>query len=210
MGEDVIVGYGGKSRCAWAGAGDTALGRYHDEVWGTRTYDESALFEALTLGVFEAGLSWSIVFGKRDAFRSAFYGFDIAQVQAMTEGDVDRLLQDPSIIRNRAKIQATIENARAMRSASPGLAALARSYASTRKRAPRSIAAVPTSTPQADAFAKQLKSQGYRFVGPTSVYAFMQNVGVVNDHVHGCFRASDYPRSPTTARRREARNPAKK
>jgi len=191
MGDDVIIGHDGKPRCAWAGAGDTALGRYHDEVWGARTYDESALFEALTLGVFEAGLSWSIVFNKRDAFSRAFHGFDIAQVAAMTERDIDGLLQDPSIIRNRAKIQATIHNARTMTSASPSLAALARSYESTRKRAPRSMADLPTSTPQADAFAKQLKAQGYRFVGPTSVYAFMQNVGVVNDHVHGCFRATD-------------------
>jgi DNA-3-methyladenine glycosylase I len=191
-GDDVVIGYDGKPRCAWAGAGDTASVRYHDEVWGSRTYDESALFEALTLGVFEAGLSWSIVFGKRDAFLRAFRGFDIAKVAAMTERDVDRLVEDASIIRNRAKIQATIENARAMRSASPSLEALARSYASRRKRAPRSIAALPTSTPEADALAKQLKSQGYRFVGPTSVYAFMQNVGVVNDHVHGCFRATDY------------------
>ena len=201
MGNDVIIGNDGKPRCAWAGAGDTSLGRYHDEVWGTRTYDESALFEALTLGVFEAGLSWSIVFGKRDAFRVAFHGFDIAKVAAMTERDVDRLVQDPSIIRNRAKIHATVENARAMRSASPSLATLARSYESTRKRAPRSLAALPTSTPQANAFAKQLKSQGYRFVGPTSVYAFMQNVGVVNDHIHGCFRATDYGQRPTKARR---------
>jgi DNA-3-methyladenine glycosylase I len=202
MGHDVITGYDDKPRCAWAGAGDTALGRYHDEVWGTRTYDDSALFEALTLGVFQAGLSWSIVFGKRDAFRMVFHGFDIAQVAAMTERDVDRLLQDPSIIRNRAKIHAAVENARAMRSASPSLAELAKSYESTRKRAPRSIADLPTSTPQADAFAKQLKSQGYRFVGPTSVYAFMQNVGVVNDHVHGCFRATDYTPPSTKARRR--------
>src|SRR5690349_10752432 len=193
MSGDVIIGHDGKPRCVWAGAGDTALGRYHDEVWGMRTYDASALFEALTLGVFEAGLSWSIVFGKRDAFRTAFEGFDVAQVAAMTERDVDRLVQDPSIIRNRAKIQATVENARAMRSASPSLAALARSHESTRKRAPRSVADLPTSTPPAEAFAGQLKSQGYRFVGPTSVYAFMQNVGVVNDHVHGCFRATDYP-----------------
>jgi DNA-3-methyladenine glycosylase I len=191
MSDDVIIGHDGKPRCAWAGAENTALGRYHDEVWGARTYDESALFEALTLGVFEAGLSWSIVFNKRDAFRRAFHGFDIAQVAAMTERDIDRLVQDPSIIRNRAKIQATVYNARAMRSASPSLAALARSYESTRKRAPRSIADLPTSTPKADAFAKQLKALGYRFVGPTSVYAFMQNVGVVNDHVHGCFRATD-------------------
>jgi DNA-3-methyladenine glycosylase I len=188
---DVIVGYDGEPRCAWAGAGDTPLGRYHDEVWGTRTYDESALFEALTLGVFEAGLSWSIVFDKRDGFRKAFHEFDVARVAAMTDRDVDRLVEDPSIIRNRAKIRAIVENARAMSSGSPSLAALAKSYASTRKRAPRSIADLPTSTPQADAFAKRLKSQGYRFVGPTSVYAFMQNVGVVNDHVHGCYRAVD-------------------
>jgi DNA-3-methyladenine glycosylase I len=196
---DVIIGHDGKPRCAWAGAGDTAFGRYHDEVWGTRTYDESTMFEALTLGVFEVGLSWSIVFGKRDAFRKAFRDFDVAKVAAMTERDVDRLTEDASIIRNRGKIQATVDNARAMTSASPNLAALAESHEVTRKRAPRSIAALPKTTPQAEAFAKQLKSQGYRFVGPTSVYAFMQNVGVVNDHVHGCFRAIDYR---TTGQRR--------
>ena len=198
MSSDVIIGYDGQPRCAWAGAGDTAFGRYHDEVWGTRTDDESAMFEALTLGVFEVGLSWSIVFGKRDAFRAAFDGFNVAKVAAMTERDVDRLVEDVSIIRNRGKIQATLENARAMVSASPNLATLAKSYELTRKRAPRSVADLPKTTQQAEAFAKQLKSQGYRFVGPTSVYAFMQNVGVVNDHVHGCFRAIDYR---TAARR---------
>jgi len=192
MSSDVVIGYHWKPRCGWAGAGDTAFGAYHDEVWGTRTYDESAMFEALTLGVFEVGLSWSIVFGKRDGFRAAFRGFDVAKVAAMTERNVDRLTKDASIIRNRGKIQATVDNARAMMSASPGLTELARSYEVTRKRAPRSIADLPKSTPQAEEFAKRLKSQGYRFVGPTSVYAFMQNVGVVNDHVHGCFRASDY------------------
>jgi DNA-3-methyladenine glycosylase I len=189
---DVIIGYEGKPRCSWAGAGDTALGRYHDEVWGTRTYDDPALFEALSLGVFEVGLSWSIVFGKRDAFVKAFRGFDATKVAAMTSDDVDKLVEDASIIRNRAKIQATVDNARALLSASPSLAELAKSYAVTRKRAPRSLAELPSSTPQAEAFAKQLKAQGYRFVGPTSVYAFMQNVGVVNDHIHGCFRATDY------------------
>jgi DNA-3-methyladenine glycosylase I len=100
---------------------------------------------------------------------------------------------DASIIRNRAKIEATVANARAMLSASPDLVTLARSYEVNRARAPRSIAELPASTPDAEAFAKQLKSQGYHFVGPTSVYAFMQNVGVVNDHVRGCFRAVDYP-----------------
>jgi DNA-3-methyladenine glycosylase I len=189
---DVIIGYDGKPRCSWAGAGDTALGRYHDEVWGTRTYDDPALFEALSLGVFEVGLSWSIVFGKRDAFVKAFRGFDATKVAAMTSDDVDKLVEDASIIRYRAKIQATVDNARALLSASPSLAELAKSYAVTRKRAPRSLAELPSSTPQAEAFAKQLKAQGYRFVGPTSVYAFMQNVGVVNDHIHGCFRATDY------------------
>jgi DNA-3-methyladenine glycosylase I len=192
MSSDVIIGHDGKPRCAWAGPGDTALGLYHDEVWGIRTHRESALFEALTLGVFQVGLSWSVVFGKRDGFRKAFRGFDVAKVAAMTARDVDRLVQDASIIRNRGKIQATIDNARAMMSASPSLAARAKSYEITRKRAPRSLADLPASTPQAEAFAKQLKSQGYRFIGPTSVYAFMQNVGVINDHIHGCFRATDY------------------
>jgi DNA-3-methyladenine glycosylase I len=187
---DVVIGHDGKPRCAWAGTGATALGNYHDEVWGTRTYDEAALFEALTLGVFEAGLSWTIVFAKRDAFAKAFRRFDVDKVAAMTAHDVDRLVEDVTIIRNRAKIQATVDNARAMMSASPSLAELAKSYEITRKRSPRSIADLPSSTPDSEVFAKQLKSQGYRFVGPTSVYAFMQNVGVVNDHVHGCFRAA--------------------
>jgi DNA-3-methyladenine glycosylase I len=196
MSSDVIIGHDAKPRCAWAGAGDTALGRYHDEVWRTRTHDESAMFEALTLGVFEVGLSWSIVYGKRDAFRKAFRGFDVAKVAAMTERDVDRLVEDASIIRNRGKIQATVDNARAMLSASPSLLVLARSYEITHEQAPQSVADLPKSTPHAEAFAKQLKSQGYRFVGPTSVYAYMQNVGVINDHVQGCFRATDYPPRP--------------
>jgi DNA-3-methyladenine glycosylase I len=189
---DLISGYDGRPRCAWAGAGDTEFARYHDDVWGTRVYADSAMFEALTLGVFEVGLSWSIVFGKRAAFRDAFRGFEVAKVAAMSDQDVDRLVEDASIIRNRAKIQATVDNARAMMQASPSLAALAKSYETNRKQAPRSLVDLPKSTPQAQAFAKQLKSQGYRFVGPTSVYAFMQNVGVVNDHIHGCFRAIGY------------------
>src|SRR5258707_1516250 len=111
MSSDVIIGHDGKPRCAWAGAGDTAFGRYHDEVWGTRAYKESAMFEALTLGVFEVGLSWSVVFGKRDAFRKAFRGFDVAKVPAMTEQDVDRLGQDISLLRHRRKIPCTIGHA---------------------------------------------------------------------------------------------------
>jgi DNA-3-methyladenine glycosylase I len=191
-GDGPVIGEDGRPRCPWAGVTASALVRYHDEVWGRRTFAEPALFEALTLGVFEVGLSWRVVFGKRDAFIRAFHGFDVSKVAAMTDGDVDRLLQDPTIIRNRGKIQATVDNARAMRSASRRIAALARSYAIDRVRSPRSTAEVPTTTPEADALAKELKAQGYRFIGPTSVYAFMQNVGVVNDHIRGCFRASDY------------------
>jgi DNA-3-methyladenine glycosylase I len=201
MSDDIVIGYDGRARCPWAGAGDTANSHYHDQVWGTRTYDESALFEALTLGVFEAGLSWSVVFGKRDGFREAFHGFEVAEVAAMTDQDVDHLVQDPSIIRNRAKIKATVENARAMMSASPSLPELAKSYTGTPEAAPRSMADIPSSTPQAEALAMQLKAQGYRFVGPTSVYAFMQNVGMVNDHVRGCFRATGDEQSPARAGR---------
>src|SRR4029077_7508708 len=160
MPDALIVGPDGKPRCAWVGSADSALGRYHDEVWGTRTYDESAMFEALTLGVFEVGLSWSIVFGKRDAFRKAFRGFEPAKVAAMTARDVERLMQDAAIIRNRAKITATIGNARAMLSTSPSLAALAKSYEIARRRAPRSVADLPTTTREAEAFAKRLKAQG--------------------------------------------------
>ena len=188
MSPTVITGIDGVSRCAWAGAGGTPMSRYHDRVWGTRTYSRTALFEALTLGVFEVGLSWAIVFGKRDAFRTAFLGFQPSEVAVMTDEDVERLTQDASIIRNRAKILATIRNARAMLDSTPTLASLARAYAQRRDVAPRSED-IPASTPQSEELAKQLKAQGYCFVGPTSAYAFMQNVGIVNDHVQGCFRA---------------------
>ena len=154
MNSDLITGFHGKPRCAWAGAGDTAFGRYHDEVWGTRTYDEASMFEALTLGVFEVGLSWSIVFGKRDAFRTVFHQFDVARVAAMTGHEIDRLVEDPSIIRNRRKIQATVDNARALQAASTGLAELAKAYEVNRKRSPRALADLPASTPESEEFAR--------------------------------------------------------
>lgn len=193
MDNDVVLGDDGKPRCAWAGAAGSELADYHDEVWGTPTEDPTALFEALTLGVFEVGMSWRIIFGKREGLRKAFKGFDPTHVAAMTDRDVDRLVQDTSIIRSRGKIRATIDNARVAVSASPTLPELTRMYVVRRNRPPRSEAEVPTVTPQAEAFAKDLKKQGYRFVGPTSIYAFMQNVGMVNDHVRGCFRAAGHP-----------------
>jgi DNA-3-methyladenine glycosylase I len=196
MSEDVIIGADGKPRCSWAGVAGSRLARYHDEVWGTRTFKKPALFEALTLGVFRPGSAgWSY-----SASATAY--FDVAKVAAMAETDVDRLVEDASIIRNRAKIEATIETARVMSSASPSLPALVRSYETLRERAPRSLTDLPVSTPQAESFARQLKAQGYRFVGPTSVYAFMQNVGVVNDHIHGCFRASNFTKPSTRVQRR--------
>jgi len=188
---DVIQGSDGVLRCSWAGEADTALARYHDEVWGTRTYDDTALFEALTLGVFQVGLSWQVVFNKRAEFQRAFKGFVIAEVAGFTQGEIELLSTDATIIRNRGKIRATVDNARVMITATPPLSDLVRQYATGRKRAPHHLADLPTSSPDAAALSKELKSQGYRYVGPTSVYAFMQNVGAINDHLHGCFRASD-------------------
>lgn len=184
-----VIGEDGRPRCPWVGVKPSPLTKYHDQVWGRPIKRSSALFEALTLGVFEVGLSWSVVFGKREAFRRAFHDFNVEKVSALKDKDVERLVRDPSIIRNRAKIVATIANARTMQSASPSLTALLAAHAPPHHRAPRSLADVPTTTPEAEALAAELKSQGYRFVGPTSVYAFMQNVGAVNDHIRGCFRA---------------------
>ncbi|MGW6276976.1 DNA-3-methyladenine glycosylase I [Kribbella sp. NPDC055071] len=191
MKADVIRGADGVARCGWAGEAGTALARYHDEVWGARTSEDSELFEALTLGVFQVGLSWQIVFNKREAFRRAFKNFEVAKVARITDDEIELLVTDASIIRNRAKIRATVDNAHVMISAAPALSDLVTQYTTDRKRAPRHLADLPTSTPAATSLTKQLKSQGYRYVGPTSVYAFLQNVGAVNDHLHGCFKASD-------------------
>jgi len=196
MSGDVVVGPDGRARCAWAGAGDTASTRYHDEVWGTRTYDEPAMFEALTLGVFETGLSWSIVFGKRNAFREAFHGFDVAEVAAMTDQERRPAAPEPrdhpesrqgqGHRRQRAGDDVGVAQP-------PGARKVLRENAQGRAAIHRRH---PSSTPASEALAKQLKAQGYRFVGPTSVYAFMQNVGMVNDHVRGCFRAAGQGQSP--------------
>ena len=186
----------GCPRCWWAGL-DPLYVAYHDDEWGTPLHGDRELFERLSLEAFQSGLSWITILRRREGFRDAFAGFDPERIARFTEDDVTRLMGDTRIIRNRAKIQATVDNARAMMSSAPRLAELATSYEVIRERAPLSLADLPTSTPQAEAFARQLKSQGYRFVGPTSVYAFMQNIGLVNDHVHGCFRAVDHG---TTAR----------
>jgi DNA-3-methyladenine glycosylase I len=165
---------------------------YHDDEWGRPLHGESALFERLSLEAFQSGLSWLVILRKRPAFRTAFAGFDVDAVAGFDDADVLRLLADAGIVRNRAKIDATIANARAIRTSVPdGLDALLWSFAPTgRRKRPRSLSEVPASSPESVAMAKELKRRGLRFVGPTTAYALMQATGMVDDHVKTCWRAS--------------------
>jgi DNA-3-methyladenine glycosylase I len=176
------------ARCAWAVGPEYRA--YHDEEWGRAVVDDDALFERLCLEGFQAGLSWLTILRKREAFRAAFAGFRIDAVAGFGSRDVDRLMVDAGIVRNRAKIEATLANARAaaaLRDDGASLAALIWSAAPTgRRRAPRSTADLPATTPESRALSRDLKRRGFRFVGPTTVYAAMQACGVVNDHVAGC------------------------
>jgi DNA-3-methyladenine glycosylase I len=185
-------------RCPWAGATgpnpDPLMVRYHDEEWGTPCHDDVELFERFALESFQAGLSWSTILRKRDGFRAAFAGFDPAVVAAFGPADVERLMADASIVRNRAKIDATIGNA-------AGWLALARehgtadAYLGAMVPGPPQtlpfdavIGGIPATTAASDALSADLRRRGFRFVGSTSVYAFMQSVGLVDDHLPGCFR----------------------
>jgi len=175
-------------RCAWA-SGDEYLA-YHDEEWGRPVVDDDALFERLCLEGFQSGLSWLTILRKRPAFREAFAGFEIDAVARFGARDVRRLMADAGIVRNRLKIEATIANAKAaaaLRADSGSLAGLVWSAAPAgRRRAPRTLDDVPPTTPESTALSRELKRCGFRFVGPTTVYAAMQACGVVNDHVLGC------------------------
>jgi DNA-3-methyladenine glycosylase I len=176
-------------RCGWADS-TPDYAAYHDEEWGTVRHGDTALFERMSLEAFQSGLSWLIILRKRPAFRAAFAGFDIDAVAAFGEPDVRRLLADAGIVRNRAKIEATISNARVARDAVPeGLDALLWSFAPTRRRRPRTLADVPATSTESVAMAKELKKRGFRFVGPTTAYALMQATGMVDDHVATCWRA---------------------
>lgn len=179
-------------RCWWC-AGDAEYRRYHDEEWGRPTADDRYLFEKLCLEGFQAGLSWLTILRKRDAFRRAFADFDVDRVACMGEREVERLLEDPGIVRHRGKIQAAINNARRTQvlvAAYGSLAAFVWRFeppASERPPRPtREMLAALTETASARALAKALKQAGFRFIGPTSAYAFMQSVGLVNDHVETC------------------------
>jgi DNA-3-methyladenine glycosylase I len=182
---------GERQRCSWA-AGAPEYLAYHDDEWGRPLHGVVALFERLSLEAFQSGLSWLIILRKRPAFRSAFAGFDPETIAGFGEPDVLRLLADAGIVRNRAKIEATIRNARQVLAMQPPLDELLWSFApdpSTRRR-PAGPAEVPAVTPESTAMARELKRRGLRFVGPTTCYALMQAAGLVDDHVSGCWRAT--------------------
>jgi len=180
-----------RERCGWATSAPEYVA-YHDDEWGTPLHGEAALFERLSLEAFQSGLSWLVILRKRPAFRTAFARFDVDAVAGFEADDVERLLGDAGIVRNRAKIEATVANARAVRDAVPeGLDELLWSFApdpSTRPR-PATLADVPATSPESKAMAKELKRRGFRFVGPTTAYALMQATGMVDDHVATCWRA---------------------
>jgi DNA-3-methyladenine glycosylase I len=177
-------------RCSWAESGPL-LRAYHDQEWGVPNFDSRSLWEQLMLEGFQAGLAWIIVLRKRDAFRAAFRQFDPAKVARFGERDIARLLENPGIIRSRAKIEATIAGARIfldMESKGGGFAHWAWSFVDGKPI--QNTGPVPASTPLAEAISKDLKGRGFKFVGPVIVYAWMQAAGLVNDHAESCFRRS--------------------
>lgn len=189
MTDGVVTGHDGIARCWWA-AGDAGYAHYHDHEWGRAVHDDRRLFEKISLEGFQSGLSWLTILRKRPAFREAFCDFDIARIAAFDEADVARLLDDARIVRNRAKIEAVITNARATRALiddEGSLDAFLWSFApSTPRPAPTAIDDVPAITPESTAMARALTHRGFRFVGPTTCYALMQAVGMVNDHLAAC------------------------
>ncbi|WP_018811467.1 DNA-3-methyladenine glycosylase I [Salinispora pacifica] len=183
---DLVIGADGSPRCAW-GAGTPDYAVYHDTEWGRPLHGDDALYERVTLEAFQSGLSWLTILRKRAAFREAFDGFRIESVAAFSAADVARLLGDTGIVRNRAKIEAAISNARVALELPAGLSALLWSYAPPPRRSrPASFAQVPALTVESTTMAKALKKRGFRFVGPTTAYALMQATGMVDDHLVGC------------------------
>ncbi|MCU1578602.1 MAG: DNA-3-methyladenine glycosylase [Rhodoglobus sp.] len=190
---DVIVGDDGVARCGWVGA-DAEYLRYHDEEWGEPLHGDQKLFEKISLEGFQAGLSWISILRRREGFRTVFHGFDPARVAAMTPADADALMHDVRIIRNRAKIDATINNARItlqLVAGDPGaLDRLIWGFAPPpRGHALASLGEIPAVTAESTAMSKALRQLGYGFVGPTTMYALMQSAGMVDDHVSGCWKA---------------------
>ncbi|MFF1721284.1 DNA-3-methyladenine glycosylase I [Streptomyces sviceus] len=185
-----LTGPDGAPRCPWALSTPDYV-TYHDEEWGRPVHGDDALFERLSLEAFQSGLSWITILRRREGFRAAFAGFEIAKVATFGEADRDRLLLDPGIIRNRAKIDATMANARVLAEWSPGeLDELIWSHAPASHAVPRTLADVPAVTAESTALSKALKKRGLRFVGPTTAYALMQACGLVDDHLETCVARS--------------------
>ena len=193
-----LPGTDGALRCPWALSTPDYVA-YHDEEWGRPVHGDDALYERLCLEAFQSGLSWITILRRREGFRTAFAGFEIARVAEFSEADEERLLADPGIIRNRLKIAATVANAKALAGWAPGeLDALIWSHAPdpAGRPVPKTLADVPAITPESTALSKALKKRGLRFVGPTTAYALMQACGLVDDHLETCVAR----RAPSGAR----------
>jgi DNA-3-methyladenine glycosylase I len=187
---DTVVGADGLARCRWGASPDYIA--YHDTEWGQEVRDDGGLYERLCLEAFQSGLSWLTILRKREAFRAAFAGFRPEAVAEFGPNDVDRLLADTGIVRNRAKIEAAIVNARALLALPGSFSELLWSFAPEpgSRRRPTSLAELPATTAESAAMARELRRHGFRFVGPTTAYALMQATGMVDDHLAACWRAT--------------------
>lgn len=202
----IVPGPDGRPRCAWSDAAPEFL-HYHDTEWGFPVADDTRLFEKLSLEGFQSGLSWRTILAKRENFRAAFCGFDVAKVAELTPDDVDRLLQDEGIVRHRGKIEAVVNNAQRAQELVEREGSLA-AYLWRHELHPANLAAPQTASTSAEsvALSKDLKRRGWRFVGPTTVYAFMQAMGLINDHVGDCVIRTDVERARSTFHRPGARS----
>lgn len=193
MGDNaIVIGPDGIARCAWAGSDQLYLA-YHDDEWGRAVHGEQALYERICLEAFQSGLAWITILRKRPAFRVAFAEFDPDAVACFDQGDVDRLMKDAGIVRNRRKIDAAITNARATLTLRErgGLDEFVWSFAPRHHRPPTDLSHVPARTPESVALSKALKQNGFAHVGPTTMYAAMQACGLVDDHLAGCHRHAE-------------------
>lgn len=181
-----IAGPDGRLRCPW-GVSTPDYRAYHDEEWGRTIRDDNGLFERLTLESFQSGLSWLTILRKRESFRAAFAYFDVAAIARFDDADRERLMADAGIVRNAAKISAAVTNARAALAVTEGLGTLLWGFAPQPGPAPSAVADVPARTAASTSLAKELKRRGFVFIGPTTAYALMQAVGMVNDHLEDCF-----------------------
>lgn len=189
MSNDLIIGDDGLARPLWASSNEM-LRRYYDTEWGMPITDETGLFERLCLECFQSGLSWAIILSKREAFRDAFAQFDPEKVALFSETDFERLIEDPRIVRNKLKIRATIANAQATLALRDegGLAQLIWSHQPEQTPRPRTMSEIPTQSEESKALAKELKKRGFKFVGPTTMFALMEAVGIIDTHLLGSHR----------------------